>query len=33
MDYTEKYGMGYELCDRSIGVLFNDDTRLILLNN
>lgn len=33
MDYTEKYGMAYQLCDNSIGVLFNDNTRGILLSN
>ncbi|KAK8763818.1 hypothetical protein V5799_033573 [Amblyomma americanum] len=33
MDYTAKYGIAYELCDNSIGVLFNDDTRAILISN
>lgn len=33
VDYTDKYGLGYQLCDNSIGVLFNDNTRCILLNN
>ncbi|KAL1421227.1 hypothetical protein MTO96_023205 [Rhipicephalus appendiculatus] len=33
VDYTDKYGLGYQLCDSSIGVLFNDTTRVILLNN
>ncbi|XP_040076548.1 serine/threonine-protein kinase PLK1 [Ixodes scapularis] len=33
VDYTDKYGLGYQLCDNSIGVLFNDNTRIILLNN
>ena len=31
VDYTEKYGLGYQLCDNSIGVLFNDLTRIILM--
>lgn len=31
VDYTDKYGLGYALCDNSIGVLFNDATRLILM--
>lgn len=31
VDYTEKYGMGYELCDNSIGVLFNDLTRIVMM--
>lgn len=31
VDYTDKYGMGYQLCDNSIGVFFNDATHLILL--
>lgn len=31
VDYTDKYGIGYQLCDNSIGVLFNDSTKLILM--
>ena len=31
VDYTEKYGIGYQLCDNSIGVLFNDYTRIVLM--
>ncbi|XP_022240033.1 serine/threonine-protein kinase PLK1-like isoform X1 [Limulus polyphemus] len=31
VDYTDKYGLGYQLCDNSVGVLFNDSTRIILL--
>lgn len=31
VDYTDKYGIGYQLCDNSIGVLFNDNTKLILM--
>lgn len=31
VDYTDKYGLGYQLCDNSVGVLFNDSTRLILI--
>lgn len=31
VDYTDKYGIGYQLCDNSIGVLFNDCTKLILM--
>lgn len=30
VDYSDKYGIGYQLCDNSVGVLFNDTTRLIL---
>uniref|UniRef100_F6TJJ7 Serine/threonine-protein kinase PLK1 n=1 Tax=Ciona intestinalis TaxID=7719 RepID=F6TJJ7_CIOIN len=33
VDYTDKYGLGYQLCDNSNGVLFNDCTRLLLYNN
>jgi len=33
VDYSDKYGLGYQLCDNSIGVLFNDSTRLILAQN
>ncbi|KAI1291872.1 Serine/threonine-protein kinase PLK1 [Halotydeus destructor] len=31
VDYTDKYGIGYQLCDNSIGVLFNDYTRIVLM--
>lgn len=30
VDYSDKYGFGYQLSDNSVGVLFNDQTRLIL---
>ncbi|XP_046899799.1 serine/threonine-protein kinase PLK1 [Hypomesus transpacificus] len=30
VDYSDKYGLGYQLCDNSVGVLFNDCTRLIM---
>ncbi|KAL9979360.1 hypothetical protein ACROYT_G017013 [Oculina patagonica] len=30
VDYSDKYGFGYQLSDNSVGVLFNDATRLIL---
>lgn len=30
VDYSDKYGLGYHLCDNSVGVLFNDCTRLIM---
>lgn len=30
VDYSDKYGLGYQLCDNSVGVLFNDSTKLIL---
>ncbi|XP_033255775.1 serine/threonine-protein kinase polo-like isoform X1 [Drosophila miranda] len=33
VDYSEKYGFGYQLCDEGIGVMFNDTTKLILLPN
>ncbi|XP_005094273.1 serine/threonine-protein kinase PLK1 isoform X2 [Aplysia californica] len=33
VDYSDKYGLGYQLCDNSFGVLFNDSTRVILLTN
>ncbi|KAK2718492.1 serine/threonine-protein kinase PLK1-like [Artemia franciscana] len=33
VDYSDKYGFGYQLCDDSIGVIFNDLTRLLLLSN
>ena len=28
IDYTRKYGFGFQLSDRSVGVLFNDGTRI-----
>jgi len=31
LDYTEKYGLGYQLCDDSTAVLFNDKTRMIYM--
>lgn len=31
VDYSDKYGFGYQLTDDSIGVSFNDQTKLILL--
>lgn len=33
VDYSDKYGLGYQLCDNSVGVLFNDSSRLILTSN
>lgn len=33
VDYSDKYGLGYQLCDGSVGVLFNDSTRLLLHQN
>uniref|UniRef100_A0A1B0G629 polo kinase n=1 Tax=Glossina morsitans morsitans TaxID=37546 RepID=A0A1B0G629_GLOMM len=33
VDYTDKYGFGYQLCDDGMGVMFNDATTLILLPN
>lgn len=33
VDYSDKYGFGYQLCDESVGVMFNDSTKLILLPN
>ncbi|ELT98162.1 hypothetical protein CAPTEDRAFT_160517 [Capitella teleta] len=33
VDYSDKYGLGYQLSDNSVGVLFNDSTRLILTPN
>lgn len=32
-DYSDKYGFGYALCDESIGVVFNDLTKLLLLTD
>ena len=33
VDYSDKYGIGYQLCDNSVGVLYNDSTRMILHEN
>ncbi|VDQ09525.1 unnamed protein product [Trichobilharzia regenti] len=33
VDYSDKYGLGYQLCDNSYGVVFNDVTRLLLTTN
>lgn len=30
IDYSNKYGFGYQLSDLSVGVLFNDSTKIIL---
>ncbi|XP_047124444.1 serine/threonine-protein kinase PLK1 [Hydra vulgaris] len=30
VDYSDKYGLGYQLSDGSVGVLFNDATRLLM---
>lgn len=32
VDYSEKYGLGYELSDNSIGVFFNDVTQIVSLH-
>ena len=33
VDYTDKYGIGYQLCDNSVGVLFNDITKIVLMTD
>jgi polo-like kinase 1 len=33
VDYSDKYGFGYHLSDDSIGVSFNDQTKIILLQD
>uniref|UniRef100_A0A0K0DYW6 polo kinase n=1 Tax=Strongyloides stercoralis TaxID=6248 RepID=A0A0K0DYW6_STRER len=33
IDFSYKYGFGYELCDGSMGLMFNDQTHLICDNN
>ncbi|KRX90386.1 Serine/threonine-protein kinase PLK1 [Trichinella pseudospiralis] len=30
VDYSDKYGIGYQLSDNSVGVMFNDKTKLVL---
>lgn len=33
VDYSNKYGFGFQLSDRTVGILFNDTTRIILSND
>lgn len=33
VDYSDKYGFGYQLSDEGVGVMFNDTTKLIMLAN
>lgn len=33
VDYSDKYGFGYQLCDESMGIMFNDTTKLIMFHN
>jgi polo-like kinase 1 len=33
VDYSDKYGFGYQLCDEGMGVMFNDTTKVIMLAN
>ncbi|OQV15228.1 Serine/threonine-protein kinase PLK1 [Hypsibius exemplaris] len=33
VDYSDKYGLGYQLNDNSFGVLFNDSTKILLAND
>lgn len=33
VDYSDKYGLGYQLSDNSVGVWFNDFSRMILNGN
>lgn len=33
VDYSDKYGFGYQLCDEGMGVMYNDTTKLIMLPN
>ena len=30
VDYSNKYGLGYQLTNGSVGVLFNDGTKMVL---
>lgn len=30
LDYTTKYGLSYQLSDGSVGVIFNDNSRMLL---
>lgn len=33
VDYSDKYGFGYQLSDDSVGIMYNDGTRLIMMSN
>ena len=33
IDYSSKYGIGYQTTDGSIGVSFNDDSKIVLHSN
>ncbi|VVC45273.1 Protein kinase, ATP binding site,Protein kinase domain,Serine/threonine-protein kinase, active site,POLO [Cinara cedri] len=33
VDYSDKYGFGYELSDGCVGIMFNDCTQIVLLAN
>jgi polo-like kinase 1 len=33
VDYSDKYGFGYQLCYEGVGVMFNDSTKLVMLAN
>ncbi|XP_075263764.1 serine/threonine-protein kinase PLK1-like [Convolutriloba macropyga] len=33
VDYSDKYGLSYQLCDGSVGVLFNDNSRMVLFQD
>lgn len=33
VDYTSKYGLGYMLSNGSVGVYFNDSTKIILASD
>ena len=30
VDYSNKYGFGFQLSDKGVGILFNDTTRMLL---
>lgn len=33
VDFSAKYGLGYKLSNDSYGVLFNDNTKIVILND
>ena len=33
VDFSSKYGLGYKLSNGSYGVLFNDSTKIVILND
>jgi polo-like kinase 1 len=33
IDYSDKYGFGYQLCDEGVSIVFNGSIKLLMLTN